>query len=110
MNDVFGTTFHGFTIEDKENQSKNVKIVELWLKDEEIFLPGFTSKLHPDIENILKMRSAKAGAITGTIAISTETYQKAGTGNGAKGMSRIVLVNENGQRILDAQIKVTNAA
>jgi len=48
------------------------------------------------------MRSVKAGDMTEAVAIATETYQKAGTGNGAKGLSRVVLVNEMGQRILDA--------
>ena len=35
---------------------------------------------------------------------------KASSGNTAKGVSRVVLVNENGERILDAQVKMTDVA
>ena len=33
---------------------------------------------------------------------------KANTANSAKGVSRVVLVNEKGERVLDVQIKMTD--
>jgi hypothetical protein len=48
--------------------------------------------------------------MTEAITLNIETYMMEGTGNGAKGVSRVVIINENGQRLLDTQVKLINPA
>jgi hypothetical protein len=38
----------------------------------------------------------------GALSFEIESYMKANTANSAKGVSRVVLVNEKGERVLDA--------
>jgi hypothetical protein len=59
---------------------------------------------------LLSQKSEKVGEMTEAITLNIETYMQEGTGNGAKGVSRVVIINEHGQRLLDTQIKLINFA
>lgn len=48
------------------------------------------------------------GKVTEHLCFNIETYCQ--EGNKQKGVSRVVLVNELGQRVLDTQIKIVNPA
>jgi hypothetical protein len=47
---------------------------------------------------------------SGVLSFEIESYMKANKANSSKGVSRVVLVNEKGERILDAQIIMTEFA
>ena len=52
------------------------------------------------------------GKLTPCLAFNIETYcqwnESEGTSNAQKGVSRVVLVNELGQRVFDTQIRLVN--
>ena len=79
---------------------------ELWVR-EEVFEPQFTNKLDPFFTDIMLRPSTIKGKMTECIAFNIETYCQ-GESNGMKGVSRVVLANERGERILDTQIKFVN--
>lgn len=82
---------------------------EIWVKLEE-FQPLITKPIDPYYLSILQMSPNQLGSSeeSGALSFEIESYMKANTANSAKGVSRVVLVNEKGERVLDVQIKMTD--
>ena len=60
--------------------------------------------------SILSQSSKTRGELTDYLCLNIETYMQEGSGNGAKGVSRVVIANQLGQRVFDTQIKLVNPA
>ena len=88
----------------------DIKFTELWFKNEDLGTPALTKELEPEILSILRRSAELKGKLTNSIGFEIESYSKEGTANGVKGVSRVVLINEFGQRVLDTQIKLVGAA
>lgn len=82
---------------------------EIYVKLEE-FQPLITKPIDPYYLSIMQMSPNQLGESEQSEALSfeIESYMKANTANSAKGVSRVVLVNEKGERVLDVQIKMTD--
>ena len=70
----------------------------------EEFQPLVTKPIDPYYLTVLQMSPNQLGSSeqSGALSFEIESYMKANTANSAKGVSRVVLVNEKGQRVLDA--------
>ena len=73
-----------------------------------MFEPTFTSEnLDKYFTDVMFREATTKGKMTESVAFNIETYCQ-GEQNGMKGVSRVVLANERGERILDTQIKFVN--
>ena len=78
---IYGEFFHS-----------NLGLTELYFLDE-FFEPIFVKTPDPKIEELLNQSSKTRGELTDFLCIDIETYMQEGTGNGAKGISRVVIIN-----------------
>lgn len=77
----------------------------------EFFEPDFTKSIEKGLLEILLRSSEHKGALTPILGFEIESYcQESETFNGMKGVSRVVLVNERGERVLDTYIQLVNEA
>ena len=88
----------------------DIKFTELWYKNEDLGSPTIVKEIEPEVMGILQRSAEVKGPMTNALCFNIESYSKEGTANGSKGVSRVVLINEFGQRILDTQIKLVGAA
>ncbi len=87
------------------------QIPEIWFKDECFEFDQFGDKqIEAESWQIMGQGSQVKGELTNILSFNIETYCQEGSGNGLKGVCRVVLANEFGQRVFDSQIKMIKPA
>lgn len=91
------------------------EVRQVWSKSER-FVPEVASQhenqcLAP-VARVLAQSIEAQGKLTPCLSFNIETYcqydAEAGSSAGNKGVSRVVLVNELGQRVFDTQVRLIN--
>ena len=88
QNNIFGET--------KIECGSGINLTELWYKNEDLGSPALMKELETEVMGILNRSADVKGPMTNAIGFNIESYSKEGTGNGVKGVSRVVLINEFG--------------
>jgi hypothetical protein len=95
-----------------KNEEKQTSFTEVWCKQElsvPTFLPSYDQEKDSFVAEILAREPHNKGQMTPFLAFNIETYCQTES-NSSKGVSRVVIVNELGERIIDTQIKLVNPA
>ena len=80
-----------------KEKNEKVTFTQVWVKSE-LFDHEYMKPLPKPILAILERKPDHLGKVTSTLAFNVETYCQA---NGKMGISRVVLVNETGERVFD---------